>query len=92
MLEVKEVEAVIEAILFALGDSVEADRIAEAIDHDVDTVRNIVRNMMIRYNEENRGIQIIEVDGSFQLCTKSNMYEYLVKIAHVPKKHVLTDV
>ena len=92
MLEVKEVEAVIEAILFTMGDSVEADRIAAAIGQDEESVRNIIRNMMIRYEEENRGIQIIEVNGSFQLCTKSNMYEYLVKIAHVPKKHILTDV
>lgn len=91
-MEIKQVEAVVEAILFAMGESVEVERIAAALEHDVDTVRNIIRNMMIRYEEDDRGIQIIELDGSFQLCTKTDMYEYLVKIAHVPKKHVLTDV
>ena len=48
--------------------------------------------MMDKYDAEDRGIQIIEIDNSFQMCTKAQMYESIVKIAHVPKKHVLTDV
>ena len=52
----------------------------------------MIRNMMDRYAGDDRGIQIIELDGAFQMCTKASMYEYLVRIAHVPKKHVLTDV
>ncbi len=82
----------IEAILFTMGEAVEVDRIAAALDHDVDTIRRVIHNMMDLYQEEERGIQIIELNNSFQLCTKANMYEAIVKIAHVPKKHVLTDV
>ena len=48
--------------------------------------------MMDNYAAEDRGIQIIELDGAFQMCTKADMYEAIVRIAHVPKKHVLTDV
>lgn len=91
-MEIKEVEAVVEAILFTMGEAVEVDRIAAAIEHDEDTVRRIIRSMMAKYEAEDRGIRIIELDGSFQLCTKPDMYEYLIKVAHVPKKHVLTDV
>ena len=89
---IKELEAVIEAILFTMGEAVEVERIAAAVEHDEDTVRRLIRNMMTRYEESDRGIRIIELDGSFQLCTKPEMYEYLIKVAHVPKKHVLTDV
>lgn len=84
--------AMIEAILFTMGDAVEIDRIATALNHDVDTVRRVIHTMMDNYQEEGRGIQIIELNDSFQMCTKSEMYEAIVKIAHVPKKHVLTDV
>ena len=90
--ELQELEAQIEAILFTMGEAVEAERIAQALEHDVDTVRRVVRNMMDRYETQDRGIQIIELNDSFQMSTKPNMYEALVKIAHVPKKHVLTDV
>lgn len=91
-MSIKELEAVIEAILFTMGEAVEVERIAAAVEHDEDTIRRLIRNMMTRYEEEDRGIRIIELDGSLQLCTKPEMYEYLIKVAHVPKKHVLTDV
>ena len=90
--ELQELEAQIEAILFTMGEAVEAERIAQALEHDVDTVRRVVRNMMDRYDSLDRGIQIIELNDSFQMSTKPDMYEALIKIAHVPKKHVLTDV
>lgn len=91
-MELKKLEAVIEAILFAMGEAVEVERIAKTIEHDVDTTRKIIRNMMDTYEGEERGIQIIELEDSFQLCTKTHMYEYLSRITHIPKKHALTDV
>lgn len=90
--EIQELEAQIEAILFTMGEAVEAERIAVALDHDVDTVRRVTRNMMDRYRSLDRGIQIIEINDSYQMSTKQTMYESIIKIAHVPKKHVLTEV
>lgn len=89
---IADLEAIIEAILFTMGEAVEIERIAAATEQDEDTCRHVIRNMMDRYADQGRGIQIIELDGAFQMCSKASMYEYLVKIAHVPKKHVLTDV
>lgn len=90
--EIQELEAQIEAILFTMGEAVEAERIAMALEHDVDTVRRVARNMMDRYRSADRGIQIIELNDSYQMSTKQTMYESIIKIAHVPKKHVLTEV
>lgn len=91
-MELKQIEAQIEAILFTMGEAVELERIAGALDHDVDTMRKILANMMDQYNSEDRGIHIIELDGAYQLCTKPAMYETIIKITHIPKKHILTDV
>ena len=91
-MELKRIEAQVEAILFTMGEAVELDRIAAALNQDEDTMRKLIHNMMDRYEGEERGIQIIELDGAFQLCTKPTMYESIIKITHVPKKHVLTDV
>lgn len=91
-MEIKRIESIIEAILFTMGDSVEVTHIANAIEHDVDTTRKIIRNMMDRYQDEDRGIRIIELEDSFQMCTKPEMYDYLIRIAKQPKRHVLTDV
>lgn len=91
-MEIKRLEAVIEAVLFTMGEAVELERIAAVIEHDEDTTRKIIRNMMDKYDAEDRGIQIVELNGSFQMCTKEEMYESLIRIAHIPKKHVLTDI
>ena len=89
---IKEAEAAIEAILFAMGDSVELEKIAKAIDQDTATTRKIIEGMMDHYRAKNRGIQIVELDGAFQLCTKSSLYEYLIRVAKQPKKITLSDV
>ena len=70
----------------------EASRIAKVIEQDTATTKKIIRNMMLRYEEEDRGIRIIELGDSFQMCTKKEMYEYLILIAKQPKRYHLTDV
>lgn len=90
--ELKQIEAAIEAILFTMGDSVELSRIATAIGHDEETTKRLIHNMMDKYQHEDRGIQIIELEDSFQMCTKKEMYEYLIRVASTPKRQVLTDV
>ena len=91
-MEIKLVEAQIEAILFTMGEAVELERLAAALDHDEDTIRKILHSMMDHYEGEERGIHIIELNGAFQLCTKPSLYESIIKITHVPKKHILTVV
>lgn len=91
-MEINKVKAQIEAILFTLGEAIELDRLAQTVEHDEDTVVRIIHSMMDDYEREDRGIHIIELDKSYQLCTKSSLYESIIRIAHVPKKHVLTDV
>ena len=85
-------ESIIEAILFTMGDSVEASRIAKVIEQDVPTTKKLIRNMMLRYEEEDRGIRILELEDSFQMCTKKEMYEYLIRIAKQPRQYHLSDV
>ncbi len=88
----REAEAAIEAILFAVGDSVETEKIAKAIEQDRETTQKIIYHMMEKYREEDRGIQIMELEDSYQLCTKSELYEYLIRVARQPRRPVLTDV
>lgn len=70
----------------------ELKKLAQAIGHDEETTKKIIRQMMDRYEKEDRGIRIIELEASFQMCTKKEMYEYLIRVAKQPKKQVLTDV
>ena len=90
-MSIEKTEAAIEAILFTMGESVEAEKIAVAIEHDVDTTVRIIHNMMDKYENEDRGIKIIELEGSFQLCTKEEYYDNLIRICSQPRRYTLTD-
>ena len=91
-MNIERIEAAIEAILFTMGESVEVEKIAAAIEHDEDTTVKIIHNMMDKYEESDRGIKIIELENAFQMCTKQEFYEQLIKVASQPKKYTLTDV
>lgn len=85
-------KSIVEAILFTMGDSVEIDKIAIALDIDIDKARKIVLELKEDYENEKKGIRIIELENSFQMSTKPEIYEYLIKIAKQPRRQVLTDV
>ena len=91
-MEEKNYEAIIEAILFTMGESVELEKIAGAVELDKDQTEKILAGLMERYEKDDRGMKIIELDGAYQMCTKSEMYEYLIRVAKQPKRQVLTDV
>lgn len=91
-LELEKIEAAVEAVLFAMGDAVSVDKLAAAIGHDTETTKKLVHQMMDRYNSREGGLEIIELEDSFQLCTRKEYYDTLIKVAKQPKKYVLTDV
>ena len=90
--EITKLEAAIEAILFAMGEPVSVEQLAAALEHDVETTRKLLHHLMDQYDKEERGIRIIELEDSYQLCTKNEYYEVLSRIVNLPKKHILTDV
>ncbi len=88
----EKMQAAAEAILFAMGDSVELSRMAAALEQSPEETRKILRQLGESYEAEGRGIRLIELENSYQLCTKKEYYSYLIKIASQPKKAALTDV
>lgn len=91
-MDIKNAEAAIEGILFTLGEAVSPSAIALAVGLDVIEVERMIHNIQDRYEQEERGIQIIEVEKSYQMCTKPDVFEYLIKLVNQPRRHSLSDV
>ena len=91
-MEQNSYKSVMEAILFTMGKSVDLEKIAAAIELENDETKRYIEELAEEYRENERGMQIMELDGAYQMCTSQNTYEYLIRIAKQPKKHVLTDV
>lgn len=90
-MEKEQAKAVLEAILFTMGESIEVDRLSAVIEKDEKTTRELLMEMKEEYETGSRGVTLMELEDSFQMCTRGEMYEYLIKIAKTPRKYVLTD-
>ena len=89
--ETRGQELIVEAVLFAMGDSVETRQLAQALDCDEKQARNAARRLQKRYEDDGRAIQIIELEDCFQMCTRDKYYDALVKVVKTPRKQVMTD-
>lgn len=87
----KKAEAIIEAVLFAMGDSVEMSKLMHVLELEPKEIKQMIADMNEKYQQEERGIYIMELEDSYQLCTKPELYEYLIKVAKAPRKYVLSD-
>lgn len=84
-------EAALEAILFTMGESVETRRLAEIIEETPKKTKAILEDMKMRWEIEGRGVTLINLEDSWQMCTRPDLYEYLIKIAKAPRKYSLSD-
>ena len=87
----KREKAILEAVLFTMGESVEVERLAAVIEEDQKITRKLLMELKKDYERKECGVTLLELEDSFQMCTKADMYEYLVKIAKTPRKYVLSD-
>ena len=85
-------KAVIGAVLFSVGNSVEYKKLAGVLGREVDETKKLVAQLKEEYDSnDDCGFTIIELEESVQMCSKASMYEHLIKIAKVPKSYSLTD-
>ncbi|MCI8316120.1 MAG: SMC-Scp complex subunit ScpB [Lachnospiraceae bacterium] len=87
----KKMMAVIEAVLFAMGESVELSKLNHVLEMPMEQIRELIAKMNENYKKEDRGIHIVELEEAVQLCTKPGLYEYLIKVAKAPRKYALSD-
>ena len=91
-LDEKREEAIVESVLFTMGKSVELRQLAAALGTDTERAEAAVRRLQSRYEAEKRGMQITQLEDSWQMATRAEYYENLIRVAATPKKQILTDV
>ncbi len=84
-MEVNKIESIIESVLFAAGDAVEIEKLCDILDVDTKNLNLIVDSLAEKYEKEKRGIMIIRLEDSFQMCTRPDYKEYISRLME-PKK------
>ena len=90
-MEIDKVKSIIEAILFAAGRQVTKNELILSLEIPEEDIENIVSNMQEEYKKEDRGIELIRIDNSYQLCTKKDLYEYIYPVLDKRNKPNLSN-
>ena len=67
----KQIKAAVEAMLFAAGDPVSADKLAAAVQLPQTTVETALEDLRVRYAREDSGLCLLHLDTRWQLATKT---------------------
>ena len=90
-MEISQKKAIIEAILFSAGRPVKKSDLILALEISQEDLENLVENMQEEYKQENRGIEIIKMEDSYQLCSKKELYSYIYPVLDKRNKPSLSN-
>ena len=68
-MEMTELQRALEAILFAAGDPVPVERICFTLEQDKETVESVCQKLADEYSFERRGIRLLKLENSWQMCS-----------------------
>ena len=77
-MDTQKIKAIIEAILFSAGRAVTIEELIIALEKSKEEIDEIIREMQEEY--KTRGIGIIKIENSYQMCSKKEYYEYIYQI------------
>ena len=90
-MEIEKTKAIIEGILFSAGRAVEVKELMAILELSNEDVDAIVQSMKQDFENENRGIEIIKINNSYQMCTKKEYYDYIYPIFDNRAKPTLSN-
>ncbi len=90
-MNVNEMQAAAEAMLFACGEPLEIDRIAEILEIDAENAESLVLNIAAKYDDTNSGIRIVKMDKKYQICTRKEYAEQVRDILDMKKNAPLSQ-
>jgi len=91
MMNIKQTEAAIEAILFASGEPISVKRLADTVEVEEETVYKICKTLQDRKKTDESGICIVELNDSFQMCTNPDFADYIKKALEIKKNIPLSQ-
>lgn len=78
-MEINELDCALEGILFASGEPIGVERLCMALEASRAKIDAAAQRLMDRYKEEHRGIRLLRMDASYQLCSAPEYAEMIRK-------------
>ncbi|HEX7057577.1 MAG TPA: SMC-Scp complex subunit ScpB [Bacilli bacterium] len=91
-MDYRQLKAIIEGLLFVSGDEgLDARQIAEVVEQDTALVIDLLKDMKNDYVREHRGVQLLELAGTYQLATLPAHAPYFERLAASPSRSTLSQ-
>lgn len=90
-MKMNDLQAAVEAILFAAGEPLEVERIAEALEEDRDIVESILLSLQKNLDENESGICLVKMDNLYQLCTRQKYADVVRAVLEIKKNAPLSN-
>lgn len=90
-MEIRDIEGALEGILFASGEPVAINRIAGVLAVDAEIIVDVATRLADKYSFERRGIRLIRIDDSLQLCSSPEYADYIRMALETRKPPQLTQ-
>lgn len=90
-MEINKIKSIIEAILFAAGRPVSKKELVLSLEIAEEDIENIIASMQEEYQEQARGIEIIKIEQSYQLCTKKDLHDFIYPVLDKRNKPNLSN-
>lgn len=90
-MEINKLKSIIEAILFAAGRPVSQKELVLSLEIPEEDIENIIASMQEEYQGQARGIEIIKIEQSYQLCTKKDLHDFIYPVLDKRNKPNLSN-
>ncbi|MCI8411745.1 MAG: SMC-Scp complex subunit ScpB [Clostridia bacterium] len=90
-MDINKIKSIIEGIVFAAGRPVLKNELVLSLELPEEDIENVVASMQEEYKNQDRGIELVKIDNSYQLCTKKELYEYIYPVLDKRNKPNLSN-
>lgn len=90
-MEINKIKSIIEATLFAAGKPVSKKELILSLEISEEDLETIIASMQEEYQQQTRGIEIIKIDSSYQLCTKKDLHDFIYPVLDKRAKPSLSN-
>lgn len=91
MANAKDLQAAVEAILFAAGEPLEIERLSQALDIEDELTEQLLLNLSAQLDERQSGICLLKLENKYQLSSKPKYGDYIRRVLEVKKNAPLSQ-
>lgn len=90
-MNMKELQNALEAVLFAVGEPIELERLSQALEVDEILLGQVLENLRASYDERDGGLCILKLDDKYQICSKKQYAEPIRKVLEIKRNAPLSQ-